>query len=93
MVCSLHALYELRLAREVEVVTPCSGACNHNGLAVEAEGAGFGFQVVVVEWLGWTFTPGSTWTKVVFEVLGSPKGKKERKKKKEKWVGAIFFKN
>ena len=54
---------------------------------------GFGFQVVVVEWLGWTFTPGSTWTKVVFEVLGSPKGKKERKKKKEKWVGAIFFKN
>ena len=41
VVCSLHALYELRLAREVEVVTPCSGACNHNGLAVEAEGAGF----------------------------------------------------
>ena len=37
VVCGLHALYELGHAREVKVVTTHSGACNHDGLAVEAE--------------------------------------------------------
>ena len=38
-VCDLHVLCELGLFREVEIVTPHSGACNHNGLTVEVEGA------------------------------------------------------
>ena len=63
---------------------------------------GFGFQVVVVEWLGLAFTKeGSTWTKVVFEVLGSQEkeedqGKtrrgEERKGKKRKRGVSNFFK-
>jgi len=39
VVCGLHALYELGLVGEVEVVTPHGGACDHDGLAVEAERA------------------------------------------------------
>jgi len=41
----------------------------------------FGFQIVVIEWLGLAFTKeGLAWTKVVFKVLGSPEKEEERGK-------------
>ena len=39
MVRGLHALHELGLAGDVEVVAARCGAGGHDGLAVEAEGA------------------------------------------------------
>ena len=45
---------------------------------------GFGFQVVVVEWLGFAFTKeGSAWTKVVFKVLGSSEKEEEWERREE----------